>query len=317
MERLLSFLPQRPQPLLVRYGVTTLIVAVFFGLFVGVHASGVLGFYLLYPAIFLSAVLFDRGSGFYATALCAALAYSLLPGDRWILSGELAVALILFIVISLALAAFSEGLRVAWERAVQAEQTKDLLLRELGHRTMNNLNMVISVLTLQSRAQTNPEARAALENAILRANAIAEAHNHFRPMQRHGRIEMRSYLEQLCAYIENNLRGVRPVSVTVAAEEMHLAAERAVPLGLIVNELVTNALKHAFPGNRAGVVRVKLAGGPPLVLTVEDDGIGCPATKTENLGSRLVSRLVRQLGGSIAWRDGQRGCRVDVMLTSC
>jgi two-component sensor histidine kinase len=318
MERLLSFLPRRPQPPLVRYGVTTLIVALCFALFTGVHATGVvLGFYLLYPAIFLAAVLFDRGSGFYATALCAALAYAfMLPSHSWVLPGELAVALTLFIVISLALATFSEALRMAWERAAQAEQTKDLLLRELGHRTANNLNMVVSVLTLQSRAQTSPEVRAALEDGILRAKAIAEAHNHFRPLQRHGRIEMRAYLEQLCAYIENNLRGVRPVAVTVEAKEVNLAAETAVPLGLIVNELVTNALKHAFPDNRAGVVRVKLATGSPLVLTVEDDGVGCPASKSERLGSQLVSRLVRQVGGTIAWRDGAPGCRVDVVLAS-
>jgi two-component system, sensor histidine kinase PdtaS len=316
MEHLLRLLPAGPQPLLVRYGTTTVIVAICFLLLMAVHAEGaVFGFYLLHPAIFLASIIFDRGSGFYATGLCALLLYFfMLPAGTWLLPGAILLPLMLFVLISLAIATFSEGLRKAWERAVQAEETKDLLLRELGHRTVNNLNMVIAVLTLQRRAQTNPEARAALESALLRVKAIAEAHNHFRPLRHQGVVEMRGYLEQLCAYIENNLRDIRPIAVRVRAEEMSLKSETAAPLGLIVNELVTNALKHAFPENRAGLIEVKLVAGPPLVLSVADDGVGYCDEKKQNLGTQLICRLVAQLGGKIAWENQKPGCRVVVVL---
>jgi two-component sensor histidine kinase len=316
MEHLLRLLPARPQPMVVRYGATTVIVGVCFLLLLAVHADGAIyGFYLLHPAIFLASVLFDRGSGFFATGLSTLLLYFfMLPDGAWLLPREFLLPLILFVLISLAIATCSEGLRKAWERAVEAEETKDLLLRELGHRTVNNLNMVIAVLSLQSRAQSSPETKAALEIAIHRVKAITEAHNHFRPLLNQGVVEMRAYLEELCSFIENNLRDVRPIAVAVRAEEIHLKSEKAAPLGLIVNELLTNALKHAFPDNRAGTVRVMLTAGSQIVLTVEDDGIGCSADKRDNLGSQLVRRLVAQLGGTITWEARQPGCRVAVVL---
>ena len=83
---------------------------------------------------------------------------------------------------------------------------------------------------------------------------------------------------------------------------------------LVVSELVTNALKHAFPENRAGTVRVTLDQASPPILTVEDNGAGCPPAHKEGLGSRLTKLLVRQLGGSIAWEDAAPGCRVRVTL---
>src|SRR5262249_32887909 len=160
----------------------------------------------------------DRVSGFYATGLSTVLLYLLmLPTGAWLLPHDMFLPLILFALISVGIATFSEGLRRAWERAAKAEETKDLLLWELGHRTVNNLNMVIAVLTLQSRTQSSPETRAALESAILRVKAIAEAHNHFRPLRHNGLVEMRGYLEQLCSFVENNLRDVRPIAVTVRA----------------------------------------------------------------------------------------------------
>jgi len=269
------------------------------------------------PAIFLASVLFDRSSGIYATALSAVLLYllvkpaeSLLPPQPYILP------LLTFVLVASGLAIVSEGLRAAWDRAVAAERAKDMLLQELGHRTKNNLAMVISVLSLQTRSKTNPEVRLALEKAVLRIQAMASAHDHFQPFGHNGRVEMRTYLEDLCRHLGDTLRDVRPIAVNVDADEVYLKPEQAVPVGLIVNELVTNALKHAFPDDRSGMVAITLRSTKPsLTLIVEDNGIGCPPTRTERLGSRLIRLLAQQLGATITWQHAEPGCRVRAMLS--
>jgi two-component sensor histidine kinase len=113
--------------------------------------------------------------------------------------------------------------------------------------------------------------------------------------------------------LANALTDIRPIAVKVDAAELYLSAEQAIPLGLIVNELVTNSLKHAFPGDRAGTVRVVLSFHTHLALLVQDDGIGCPTPK-EGVGSRLVQLLAQQLGAKIAWEHPEVGCLVRVEL---
>lgn len=137
MEEMLRMLPSRPQTLAVRYGVTAVLVGLCFLGLVGLQVrGGVLAFYILFPAIFAASVLFDRGSGVFATLLGALLIYLLMkPADSLLLPGELVANLAIFVPVAMGVAIVSEGLRTAWERAVAAERTKDLLLRELGHRT--------------------------------------------------------------------------------------------------------------------------------------------------------------------------------------
>lgn len=312
MEQLLRMLPEKPQPMVVRYGTTAVLVALSFLILLSLERqSEVLGAYILLPAIFAASILFDRGSGIFGVALSALLLYFLVksPGN-FLINGGLFLQLFLFVIVALALAVISEGLRNAWERAVVAERTKDLLLRELGHRTTNNLAMVISVLALQARSKADPEIRLALEKAVARVRAIASAHEHFHTQAHPGGVEMRPYLEKLCRHLGDSLRDVRPIAVRVEAEDVHLQTDEAVPLGLIVNELVTNALKHAFPDHRSGTVRVILKGSDPWNLIVEDNGVGCPTDKPERLGSRLTRLLAQQLEAKLSWEDAKPGCRI-------
>lgn len=314
MERLLRALPSRPQPPLVRLGVTTLIVgACFLGLLALHRDSEIHWFFVLYPAIFVSALLFNRGSGFFATALSAVLLYlHLKPDDGLWLTADYTAALALFVAIALALAAISEGLRIGWERAVAAEKVKGLLLHELGHRIRNNLAMATSLLLLQARTEASAEARAALERASSRIRAVADAHDHLAPVQHEDRVDMRDYLVKLCGHLREHLGGVRPIALEVDADAAALRTDTAIAIGLIANELVTNALKHAFPDGRDGTVRVAFAAGPPPALTVADDGIGCPPGKPDGHGSRLLQLLVRQVQGTIDWEPARPGCRVRV-----
>ena len=277
--------------------------------------TGLYGFFVFYVAIFMSSILFDHNSGFLATLLSAAFMYfRLSEPNSGIGIDEARPLLATFVVISFCVALVSEGLRKAWETAVESEQTKDLLLQELRHRTKNDLAMVISVLALQARGPVSEETKSALDHAMARIRAISGAHDHFGRLDATGRIDIKDYLTELCGHFTNSLDGIRPITVEVTVDSLSLKANDAQAVGLIANELVTNALKHAFPNERVGTVRVTLTAGPPITLIVEDDGVGCVSIEKGGIGSRLTGLLVKQFNGSIAWEPADPGCRVRVVL---
>ena len=317
MENLLLLLPNRPQPLLVRYGVTTLIVLVCFALQIGVEfQSGMFTFFLLMPGIFLASVLFDRGSGFYATILSTALCIAvLLPSDSWLLPQYL-LPFLLFVLVGLVLATMSEAMRKALEKAVAAEQSAEIMLYELNHRIRNNLSMVASVLELQKRSQGEQRVKEAFNSAIARVHVIANAHDHLLPKEGQSLVDMREYLTVCCQHLGDALRDVRPIAVNVNAAQILLRDDRAVSVGLIVNELVTNAFKYAFPDDRGGTVNVMLhrESDGRLELVVEDNGKGCPEDAKEGLGSRIVRLLAQQLGSTLRRTAANPGCRVSLTI---
>ena len=321
MEYLLERLPTKPHSAALRIAITTGLVAVSFVLLVGLQQrAGVLGMFVLLPAIAFVAVLFDRTAGIYATVLSTAILYVILtPQGDVLLPRPLILPLLLFLFVGLAFVICGDGMRSAWQRAAAAERDKDLLLQELGHRMKNNFTIVISMLTMQARLKSNEETRAALEKAAARIQAIAAAHEHLRSIDTDGRVHMRSYLEQLCSRLGDVLRDIRPIAVRVDADDVELSAEQAVLAGLIVNELVTNAMKHAFPGDRAGAVEVilrKAAADSTLILVVKDDGVGCPADRPEGIGSRLLRLLAQQLRASMTWEMHEPGCQVQITFSA-
>jgi len=315
MENLIRLLPARPQPVLVRLGATAAMVLVSFLLRMGIEErAGPYGFVLFIPAIVAASVVFDRSSGFFAAALTMLLVSLLLHWSDHVQTHLASVAS--FGVVSAGLVLISEGMRKALERAVRAEAEKDLLLRELSHRSRNNFAVAASVLALQARTISDPTARAALEAGAARIRVIAEAQAHLHPASGKGDIEIDTYLEDLCRSLGDALRDVRPVAVRVLSEPITLPADRAVPIGLIVNELVTNAFKYAFPAAREGTVTVRMQQRSPteLSLEVSDNGIGCPDDVKEGLGSNLVRLLVQQLGGTLRRERSNPGCRVTIVL---
>lgn len=317
MEQILRVLPPKPASPVVSYGTTAALVGLCFLALLGLRGwSGVPGWFVMYPAVFVPSVLFDRGTGFCAAFLGAGLIYLVSkPADEWLIPTASFVGLALFLLLAISLAVISDGMRRAWEKAIAAERAKDLLLQELGHRTKNNLTMAISVLSLQSRAKSDPQMRASFEKAISRIRAISSAHEHFHALAHDGRVEMRSYLETLCSHLGDSLRDVRPIAVRAEIDKIYLKTEQAIPVGLIVNELVTNALKHAFPSDSDGIVVVSLRREQRILsLVVKDNGIGCPVVKTEGVGSRLMRLFVQQLGATISWTDAEPGCSVRCLI---
>jgi two-component sensor histidine kinase len=256
--------------------------------------------------------LFDRGSGFIAAILSTALVFISLPGEAGaIISASYWLPITLFLLIGLALATLSEGLRKGWERAVEAERAKDLLYRELRHRTKNDFAMAVSVLNLQARTQTKPEINQALLAAASRLHVLSKAHEQLEPSDERGAVQMGDYLQVLCQSLSESM-GTEKAEVSVRCDEMALPVERAIPVGLIVNELVTNSFKHAFDDRRGGAIGVSLRRGQAFRLAVEDNGKGCSQAAAAGLGSQLVELLVRQLNGSMKRSEAAPGCRVQI-----
>jgi two-component sensor histidine kinase len=182
---------------------------------------------------------------------------------------------------------------------------REVLLREVHHRVKNNLQMVGSLMRLQARALTEPAERAPFAAAQQRLQAIALMHSVLDPAQGVVEVDCQRYLGQLAAHLAQVYgTAARAIRLAVEAPGVALAPEVALPCGLIVHELVANALTHAFPEGRAGAVEVTLArAGEALTLTVRDTGIGLPAAvsvaSADSLGFRLVRALAGQLGGGL------------------
>jgi len=310
MDALLRLLPG-PQPLAVRYGATAAMVLVSLALRAGIEArAGVYGFILLVPAIVASALLFDRGAGVFALGLSIVLIAATLS---WEGGGGLHVAaLASFLAVGLGLVLLGDGLRRALQRAHTAERDMDLLLQEMSHRVKNKFAMIVSMIGLQARDAT-PETRAALEAIVQRVRVVASVHDSLQLSRHAGLIDMAEYLGGLGRSLGRALTDLQPVTVSVHAERVCLRAEKGLAAGLIVNELVTNAFKHAFPSGAPGHVTIRLKRlAQGLELSITDDGIGCTDAVPTGFGTRLVVLLAAQLGGLPKWEPGRPGCRVSI-----
>jgi len=205
----------------------------------------------------------------------------------------------------------SMALDVSERRAAEAQirtslHEKEVLLREIHHRVKNNLQAIASLLKLQERQTEDPVAAAALAQSQDRVQSMALIHEHLYMSTSLAQVELGRYLEQLSASVMNTYGELAQrihLERTLSAVQVDL--DTAVPLGLITNELLTNALKHAFVGNRQGKVQLKLSStvDGSLQLSLSDNGIGLPAdldpATARTLGLRLVRSLTRQLDGRL------------------
>ncbi len=195
--------------------------------------------------------------------------------------------------------------KLAEARIAAALREKEVLLKEIYHRVKNNLQVVSSLLSMQS-AKAGCEACALLAESAGRVRAMALVHELLYRSPDLSVVELRDYfaglLRSLAAAHDGSLRNVR---VEPEVDSVRVGIETAIPLGLVVNELVSNAYKHAFPGERGGriLLRLKALADGQLELEVADDGVGLPAgfqpEATESLGMQLVVSLTRQLAGRL------------------
>jgi two-component sensor histidine kinase len=195
------------------------------------------------------------------------------------------------------------------EHAVRASlHEKDVLLREVHHRVKNNLQLIASLLNLQARSFGDERSRTMMEESQNRIHSIALVHETLYQSGELARINLGDYLRTLVQYLLESWIGVSGrIRLSVdAAKVVELPIDVAIPCGLIVNELVTNALKHAFPYERAGSIGISVTSETPgrMTLGVVDDGVGLPegvdVGRSGGLGLHLVATLIRQLRGNVA-----------------
>ena len=194
---------------------------------------------------------------------------------------------------------------------------KDVLLQELHHRVANSLQIIASVLMQSARKVQSEETRTHLYDAHQRVMSVAALQQQL-AVSRLGDVEIRPYFVALCDSISASMiRDHDQVSLSVQSDDSLTTADTSVSLGLIVTELVINALKHAFPGNRGGRILVDYRGrGPSWTLSVSDDGVGMPDDSAKpGLGTSIVTALAMQLGAHIDITPARPGTKVSVIHT--
>lgn len=199
------------------------------------------------------------------------------------------------------------------QAALQATNERlKTLLKEVNHRVANSLQLVSALVRLQAGVVADEAAKAALLDTQRRIQAVAQVHRRLYTSEMVEEVEMGDYLAALVedlqkTYAEGHCR------LTLAAEPLALATDQAVSLGVIVNELVTNAVKYAYPTGK-GEVRIILArdGGETAILTVEDDGVGMPAEQPVHgtgLGAKVIAAMAQSLKSALVLDPDHSGVR--------
>ena len=222
-----------------------------------------------------------------------------------LLWGFVALSLLTSLLIYLGLRSRQKANRLLGAANQQLEkrnQENELLLKEIHHRVKNNLEMVSSLLLLQSRQVDDPNLREVMEAGQNRVQSIGIVHQKLYQGDNLSSIDMKDYFINLSESILDTFAAEDRVQIECIMDKLELDVDTAVPLGLIVNELLTNALKYAFPNGQSGVVKIQLetTDANSLRLEVADNGVGkTPQTKGTGFGSQLITLLTQQLGGTL------------------
>ncbi|MCP1550933.1 MULTISPECIES: sensor histidine kinase [Methylorubrum] len=212
-----------------------------------------------------------------------------------------------------------EALRRDKERAEaavrEARDRAELLLREVNHRVANSLTLVAALARMQTNAVADPAAKEALEEMQARISAIAGIHRRLYTSQDVEAVELDAYLTGLVEELQLAMKASgRDHAIRLHAEPIRLATDKAVSLGVVVTELVTNAYKYAYPAETQGEIRVQVMreGPDTLSLAVEDDGIGWTGegqAKGTGLGSRIIRAMASNLRSVLTYVPGPSGTR--------
>ncbi|GIK43561.1 MAG: response regulator [Chloroflexi bacterium] len=197
---------------------------------------------------------------------------------------------------------------------------KEVLLKEIHHRVKNNLQIISSLLNLQSHYIDDPENRQIFRESQHRVRSMALIHEKLYRTDNLAQIDLGEYIRDLAFYLFRAYDAKsKEVSFCLEASPVYIGIDTAVPCGLIINELVTNALKHAFPNGNGGEIRISLQVTPQdqLTITIRDNGVGFPLStdlsQSKSLGLQLVNTLVSQLEGVITMQQ-QDGAEFRITL---
>ena len=277
------------------------------------------------PAILLASMVLRHGGGILAVLLSAVLikAFYIPPlWSAWVNDPDDAVAIAVFIASGLVTALIGSALHrmlfrlaKAYDQIAAAERQNALLLDELTHRFKNDLANLTAILQLHAKEVADPQARNELIIASERVNVLSRVHKRLTGSPKDTLVNVGEFLMELCRDLRVTAIGMRPITLRTDLDSVELPFEAAISVGLIVNELVQNAIKYAFPADGAGVIEVTLRRiGPDLRLSVSDDGIGAPVARPSGksgLGQRMVASFAHQLGGHMEVRT-DKGCEATI-----
>jgi PAS domain S-box-containing protein len=219
--------------------------------------------------------------------------------------------------ILLAIEDVTERTKLQREHAA-AHQRIGMLLQELTHRVKNSLQFIAAMVLIEARSHKSGEGKAALERVSHRITALGQLYSTLSKADTVEAVDAATYLDELCRDLIASVHKEGDTSIILKTdfESELLPTDRAIPIGLIVNELVTNAVKYAFPGEAKGTVMVTLKRVPgELRLTVADDGQGLDPRRVDSgLGGRLVDGFAQQLGGLVERKSDSRGTTVHLIL---
>jgi two-component sensor histidine kinase len=203
-----------------------------------------------------------------------------------------------------------------------ARERAEMLLGEVNHRVANSLAMVAALVGLQANAVENDEARNALAETQARIQAIAGVHRHLYTTDDARSVQIGDYLHSLAAELEATMQSTgNAARILVTADNIAVPTEKAASIGVIVTELVTNAIKYAYAGRHQGDVRILMSRAEDQLidLAVEDDGIGWDGTgkaQGTGLGSRIVKAMAHGLGAKVSYNKAAGGTRVTLQFST-
>ncbi len=198
-----------------------------------------------------------------------------------------------------------KDMKIAENEIKESLEDKKILLREIHHRVKNNLQIISSLLNLQSDYLENEKDKNIFRDSQSRVKSMAIIHEKLYQSSNFSEIDFKGYIDSLTSYLFQSYP-INPSKIKFESDidDITLSMDTAIPCGLIINELVSNSLKYAFPEDRDGKIKIKLkSSGDHFVLEIEDNGIGFPENfnidDNESLGLKLVSSLTRQIDGQL------------------
>jgi len=202
--------------------------------------------------------------------------------------------------------------KLADQRLQAALEEKEVLLGEVHHRVRNNLQLIISLLALEAGKITDPAMHQVFDDALARIHAIGLIHQQLYERGEFARMDFADYVRKLALALHTAL-APKQVRFAFELEPFQCSTDRAIPMAMVLVELVMNALKHAFPDGRPGLVTIRLRGPKTkdcVVVEVEDDGIGAPDPAREGTGLTITRMLTRQLDGVLCREATPQGTRM-------
>jgi two-component sensor histidine kinase len=265
-------------------------------------------FLLFFIAVIACTLAFGELAGFVACGVSTALSFYFFEpvGMVAVHRADDLIKIELYAVmaaLSVLGAARFKGALLRLSRAMSNNEKRSaVLLQEMTHRVSNNFSVVAALIRSKAATVNEPSARSVLDEAVEQIVMMARLHRNLYSAGGIAALDSQSFLSELASDLSSTMGKYRQVSITSTVASCPLCLEQAVPLGMIVNELVTNALKHAFPEGGPGSVQILLRKEPGnrLALIIEDDGVGLPEGGLgTGTGQALVAALTEQLGGRV------------------